>query len=157
MPCCATTAAAPTLRWIFAGLAATAALPASGCTLALPPPTALAPVDRATFPEEAGPLLAQACGDAKCHGRTDRPLRLYAVGRLRLLAANRYTATPLQPNEWDANYNAVLGFVDAPAPRQTTLLRKGLGQMAHGGKAVFEAPSDPQFRALEAWLSGKPW
>lgn len=74
-----------------------------------------------------------------------------------MVAADSFLTKPLSKAEWDANYNALLGFVDDPAPRRTTLMRKALGQLAHGGGAVMQAPSDPQFRAIEAWLLGKEW
>lgn len=135
----------------------TVLLVALGCESQQPPALSVAAVDRAAFEVEAGPLLSKGCGDSKCHGRADRPLRQYAVGRHRMVAADSFLTKPLSKAEWDANYNALLGFVDDPAPRRTTLMRKALGQLAHGGGAVMQAPSDPQFRAIEAWLLGKEW
>lgn len=123
----------------------------------MPPSQAVPAADRAAFEAEAGQLLSKGCGDSNCHGRAERPLRLFAVGRYRMITSQQFSPAPLTKAEWDANYNAVLGFVDAPQPRQSTLLRKALGQMGHGGGAVMQAPSDPQFRAVEAWLLGKEW
>lgn len=122
-----------------------------------PPPQPLLAADRALFVAEAGPLLSKGCGDPACHGRGDRPLRLFAVGRYRMITSQQFSPKPLSEAEWDANFNAVLGFVDHPTPRHSTLLRKALGQMAHGGGVVMQAPSDPQFRAVEAWLLGTTW
>lgn len=124
-------------------------------TVAEPPPVPLAAPNRATFEVDAAPYLAKRCGDVLCHGRDDRAFKLYAVGRHRMAAAEQFTAKPLTAAEVDANYFSLLGFDDHPQPRQTTLLRKALGQMGHKGGAVLEAPSDPPFRALEAWLAGK--
>lgn len=138
-----------------AGWAVAAAL---GCESQVPPPSQpVVAVDRAAFEAEAGPLLSKGCGDSKCHGQANRPLRQFAVGRHRMVAADQFSPKPLSKAEWDANFNAVLGFVDHPQPRHSTLMRKALGQLAHGGGAVMQAPSDPQFRALEAWLLGKEW
>ncbi len=114
--------------------------------------------DRATFPLEAGPILAKRCADFSCHGNDIQPFGLYAVGRRRLRAAERFTSKPLTEDELDANYNATLGFLDAVEPRDTTLLKKALGlggKGAHKGDAVFADRSDPECRALEAWIKGE--
>ncbi len=109
--------------------------------------------DRALFAAEAGPLLEKRCADVSCHGVDGRPFVLYATGRRRLDPADNFLPTPLEPEEVDANYDAVRGFLDADAPRRTTLLRKALGAMGHGGGAVFAHPTDPEMRALEAWVA----
>jgi hypothetical protein len=112
---------------------------------------------RAAFRAEAGPILAERCGDFSCHGVADRPYSIFAVGRLRLDPADRYRPTPLSGVELDADYDATLGFLDAPRGRDTTLVRKALGiggPGGHRGGAVFEAPSDPECRAVIAWIEG---
>jgi hypothetical protein len=145
------------IAWWTAGVASLGIL-TLGCQSQEPPLSQAVPAaDRALFEAEAGPLLSKGCGDSACHGRADRPLRLFAVGRYRMITSEQFSPKPLSKAEWDANFNAVLGFVDHPAPRHSTLMRKALGQMAHGGGAVMQAPSDPQFRAIEAWLLGKAW
>lgn len=150
------TALGPTLTLALA-LALTLALNL-GCESQQAPRSQLvAAADREQFEVEAGPLLSKGCGDPACHGRGDRPLRLFAVGRYRMITSEQFSPKPLSEAEWDANFNAVLGFIDHPAPRQSTLLCKALGQLAHGGGAVWQAPSDPQVRAVEAWLLGKEW
>ena len=114
---------------------------------------------RTTFAEEAGPILARRCGDYACHATADRPFALLAVGRRRLASADQYTAHPLTPAEWDANYWATLGFLDAPRGRDTTLLHKALavgGSGGHKGGAVFAAASDPECQAVLAWIAGTP-
>lgn len=113
---------------------------------------------RETFEAEAAPLLAKRCADVACHG-TPRPFSLYAVGRRRMDPRATYLADPLTPAELDANYHATLGFLDAPRPRDTTLLQKALGAGGpggHRGGAVFAAPSDPECRALARWIAGEP-
>ena len=120
-----------------------------------PPALAVAALDRATFELDSGPLLATRCGDALCHGRKDRPFVLFSVGRHRSNPGDTFTAKPLTAAERDRNYQSTLGFVDDALPRRTTLLRKALGQMAHKGGVVFEAPSDPPFLAVAAWLTGE--
>ena len=117
---------------------------------------ALATPSRATFTDEAEPLLEKRCADGACHGM-DRPYSLYAIGQRRQVAADIYSPKPLTDAEIDANYVATLGFLDAPRPVDTTLLRKALGQGGpggHRGGVVFEAPSDPECRAIVRWITG---
>jgi hypothetical protein len=119
--------------------------------------TPLAAPSRATFPLEAGPLLAKRCGDYGCHGGADRPYALYAVGRRRLVLSDQYSSHPLTVAEWDANYDATRGFLDAPRGRDSTLIQKALaigGVGGHKGGAIYAAPSDPECQAILAWIAG---
>lgn len=106
-----------------------------------------------TFAMEAGPLLEKRCADASCHGFADRPFALYAAGRRRANPADTFIAEPLTYDEIGANLDAVLGFLDTPGARESTLLQKALGRLGHGGGAVFAHPTDPEFRALERALT----
>lgn len=130
-----------------------------GCVVDMPPGAVLIRADRAarsTFANEAGPLLTKRCGDTTCHGNPERPFGLYAVGRRRLIAADMYKPAPLTPAEWDANFNATTGFLDAERPRETTLILKALGVGGvggHRGGAVFAAPSDPECQAILGWIA----
>lgn len=112
---------------------------------------------RATFMNEAGPLLAKRCGDFACHGTPQRPFAQFAVGRMRKTTTDMGTSHPLTTAECDANYRATLGFLDAPSARDTTLMRMALGATGgHKGGAVFAAPSDPECRAILAWIEAAP-
>lgn len=114
---------------------------------------------RAEFESEAGPILAKRCGDASCHGAPEHPYRVFAVGRFRMEPGDVFTSKPLTSLEIDANYAMTLGFLDAPRARNTTLVRKALGlggAGGHKGGAVFAHPSDPECRALTAWIEGTP-
>lgn len=115
----------------------------------------LADPGRAGFELEAAPLLGKRCGDTSCHADEKRAFALYAVGRRRQRVADTYSSKPLSTSELDANFLATLGFLDAPAPLNTTLLRKALGK-GHGGGAVFAHPSDPECQAVLRWLEGHP-
>lgn len=110
---------------------------------------ALRTPDRLAFEEEAGPLLARRCGDSGCHSEPERPLSLYSPGHQRLSPGDTKYTDPLTPAEWDANYDAVRGFLDADHPRYCLLLQKPLG---HAHTVVFEAASDPEFQAIEQWV-----
>ena len=126
----------------------------TGCGgLDLDATTPLASPSRVGFEREAAPLLAKRCGDVACHGAQRHAFALYAVGRRRLRAVDTFSSKPLTAAELDANFLATLGFLDADAPVETTLLRKALGQ-GHGGGAVFAHPSDPECLAVLRWLNG---
>ena len=110
---------------------------------------------RELFGDEAGPLLEKRCGDGACHGMAERGFAIYAGGRRRADPADTYSTEPLTLAEIDANYRATLGFLDAPRAVDTTLLEKALGTGGPGGHlggAVFEAPSDPECRAIVRWI-----
>ena len=114
---------------------------------------------RSAFEDEAGPILTARCGDYACHGNSAQPFALYAVARRGLRLEDRFTSHPLSLDEVDANFRATLGFLDADHARDTPLIRKALGlggRGGHKGGAVFEAPSDPQCRALIRWIDGNP-
>ncbi len=128
-----------------------------GCVVDPSGMTALPNPSRATFPVEAGLILAKRCGDATCHGNADRPYAMFAVSRRRLAAADQFTSHPLSTAEWDANYNATRGFLDASRGRDTTLIQKALAVGGVGGHkpgAVFAAPSDPECQAILNWIDG---
>ncbi|MEZ4269135.1 MAG: hypothetical protein R3F39_22495 [Myxococcota bacterium] len=115
--------------------------------------------DRVAFAARAGEVLAQRCGTANCHGNAERPYALYAPLQRRQPEIGDYAKRPLTEAEIDANYVATLGFLDAERALDTTLLRRALavgGAGSHGGGAVFEAPSDPECRALRDWIEGGP-
>jgi len=128
-----------------------------------PPADGLSPLptpDRALFAQEASHILERRCGSSNCHGRVERPFALYAQRQRRQAPIGTFSLEPLGQDELDANYRATLGFLDDDDPRRTTLIRKALGiggTGGHRGGAVFEAPSDPECRAVLAWLRGTTW
>lgn len=146
-------------QWVWASLVPASLVLVQACVVDAAPDSALIRTDRAsraTFANEAGPLLTKRCGDTTCHGNADRPFGLYAVGRRRLVATDLYKPTPLTSAEWDANYNATTGFLDADRPRESTLILKALGVGGvggHRGGAVFAAPSDPECQAILGWIA----
>ena len=110
---------------------------------------ALAPLPSPeVFATQAVPLLERRCADGGCHGDGERFFSLYARGRRRLDPAETFRPTPLTPAELSADYDAALGFLDAPEAEATTLFRKALGELAHGGGVVFSHRADPEAQLL---------
>ena len=141
------------MRRLFGGLAVGVLAGCGGLSTDATVP--LASPSRSGFEREAAPLLAKRCGDVACHGTERHAFALFAVGRRRLRAADTFSAKPLVAEELDANFLATLGFLDASAPLDSTLLHKALG-LGHGGGAVFAHPSDPECQAVVRWLNGSP-
>ncbi len=145
---------------LAAALAALALMSAAGCDAdGLGDLAPLRSPDREAFAARAGEVLTQRCGTASCHGQAERPYALYAPLQRRQPEIGDYAKRPLTEAEIDANYLATLGFLDADRALDTTLLRRALaigGAGSHGGGAVFEAPSDPECRALREWIEGGP-
>ena len=126
---------------------------AAGCngqagSYALPSP------DLVHFTEAVSPILEASCGSVACHGDASRPFALYAPRQRRADPGALFDKTPLTSAEVLANYRATLGFLDASAALETSLLGKSLGRLGH--TAVFEAPGDPDCRALRAWIGEAP-
>lgn len=108
--------------------------------------------------------MARRCGTLDCHGRAERPLRLYGQYGLRTPAENNVSggkATTLA--ELKANYASACGL----EPEKTAAAVKDLGQSAelllivqkargvegHKGGAVVRA-GGPGDRCIVGWLRG---
>lgn len=107
------------------------------------------------FREHAEPVLMERCANPSCHGRSDRPLSLYAPQRHREDSADTFLTTPLTEREHLRNYLQSRSFVASPAGR-SELLRKPLdrssGGSGHEGGAIFRDTSDYDYRRLLTWL-----
>jgi hypothetical protein len=140
------------------------AIAAGGCTTALTDPSPAPDLDRAFFRCEVQPVLSARCAFGACHASARRPLRLYAVGRMRLDVAWDRLAAPLTTAELDANYEVARGFV-ADVQADSYLLSKPLdtragglyhrGQDLFGDDDVFLSTSDPGYRQIAAWIAGQ--
>jgi hypothetical protein len=107
-------------------------------------------------------VLAARCAFAGCHASARRPLRLYAVGRMRLDVGWDRLGAPLSDAELDANYEVARGFVADP-PAESLLLAKPLdtragglyhrGQNLYGDDDVFLSTDDPGYAILAAWIA----
>lgn len=109
------------------------------------------------FEAEVEPALEAHCASGGCHGRSDRPLSLYAPGQHRMDPARLYADEPLSEEEVHQNAQRLAAFawgVDGP---DSLALRKPLSLEAggcwHGGGDVFPDRSHPAYRAIERWLS----
>jgi hypothetical protein len=108
--------------------------------------------------------MARRCGTLDCHGRVERPLRLYGQYGLRTPAENNVSGGKATTTaELKANYVAACGL----EPEKTAAAVKNLGQSAellllvqkargvegHKGGAVVTA-GGPGDRCIVGWLRG---
>lgn len=119
-------------------------------------------LDRNEFRCAAEPVLLARCAFFACHGSNRRPLRIFAPDKLRLGVPATERASPVTPEEREANYDMARGFA-RPGPDGTPLLDKPLdvdaGGRYHGGKTlygggdVFETTDDPGYVLLADWIA----
>ncbi len=145
-------------------LLALLALGAAGCAPA-PPDIPLPAVDVASFSAEVQPILERRCASPSCHGRVERPLALYGSGSYRADPTRRFLIEPLTAAELEANARGVASFVLEPRERGAALGRSLVlckplalpaGGCGHQGGAQWLAPSDREYRRLQAWLEALP-
>jgi hypothetical protein len=121
------------------------------------------------------PTLIRRCSYLGCHGQADHALRIYSVGKLRLVDDGTRAArdAPLSADEVQRNFDSATALVlDAtPAQRQAgdtqrvlllgKPLRARFGGGEHHGIGVFPVwpaatpDDDPEWRALVAWVGGQ--
>ena len=115
-------------------------------------------LDRGAFESDIQPILERRCANPTCHGREDRPLSVYAPRCWREDPARIHMDEPLTASEIEHDYVASCVMAQIAAPNGSLFARKALGErggLYHGGGAVFDGPSDPEYRALEAWARGE--
>ncbi len=162
--------------------AAVAILPVLGCAESAPwppcrggvdceydvsrEPTGDSPaLDIEAFRCDAQPVLMARCSFYPCHGDPNRPLVVYAPGRLRWDAVPAGTQQAGQTEaELGANYQAAIKFALGAEPSRSLLVRKPLdvraGGVYHFGESIYEAgdvfdsTDDPGYQRLLAWLFG---
>ncbi len=141
----------------WAGVLA-AGLLIGSCGSDLGGPEELPELDLGLLRAEVQPLFDRTCAQASCHGRVQRPFRLFSREGLRLPGHEGDKA--LAEEELLANLNMsrgfLLGFEDRP--ERSLLLRKPLpisaGGLKHLGKDPFFDRTDPSYLLLACWLSG---
>ena len=103
------------------------------------------------------PVIRDTCTSLDCHGRVERPLRLYARWGLRLDVSLR--DQPESIEEMTANAEAMFTMDPDLVAGENLVLLKPLavddGGMKHEGDDVFESRSAPGFVCLEAWLANE--
>jgi len=136
----------------------------TGCVQeGLDQPQPVVELDREFFRCNVQPVLAARCAFAACHGSNQRPLRVFAVQRMRLEVPWTEMTTPLTSDELDANYRSAVGLTaDAD---MALLTRKPLdvtaggfyheGRELYAGDDVFMSEDDPGYRLLRRWTEGE--
>ena len=140
------------------------ALLASCVQTGLDEPFSPVELDRAFFRCQVEPVLVARCAFFACHGSNRRPLRLYAVQKLRLATPWADQDAPLTDAEHEANHDMARGFAGGPGEEPAQLLDKPLdveagglfhrGKTLYGGEDVFADRDDPGYRLLSDWLGG---
>ncbi|MBI2376618.1 MAG: hypothetical protein HYV07_21660 [Deltaproteobacteria bacterium] len=131
----------PALRFLHLALA--------GCGLTLGEDPCPSP-DFEQFEEVVNEIFVARCGASSCHGTDARGFNLYGQRQRRRSPNGTFSSAPLTAEEVKSNYDSTLGFILEPAPLETVLIVKALGGAGH--LAVFEHRSDPECRAVRAWL-----
>jgi hypothetical protein len=112
-------------------------------------------------------LLEHRCGTLDCHGQMGRPMRIFGMYGLRLIAQDAANTPGVQPTtqtEYVANYQSVIGLQpelmtevvqqNAP-PTVLMLLRKPMGLERHKGGQVINQ-GDDAYTCLTSWLVPSP-
>ena len=131
---------------------------AAGCTFPTEGSEEMPNLDRGAFVAEVQPIFEARCANPSCHGRPERALSTYAVGRYRADPGATYSGEPLTEEEIEHNYLAscVLSIFDE-RPEEAQLAAKPLGKpVYHGGGAVFEDERDADHRTIVRWISAGP-
>ena len=139
------------------------AIALGGCTAGLEDAAPAPELDRAFFRCNVQPVLAARCSFGECHASAQRPLRLYAVGRMRLDVGWDRLGEPLSEAELDANYEVSRGFI-ADVQADSLLLSKPLDTRAgglyhraqdlYGDDDVFLSTTDPGYARIAEWIAG---
>lgn len=108
--------------------------------------------------------LIRRCSMLACHGQADHAFRVYSPGKLRdptlKVATLNERNAPITLAEVQANKDSALGFTfnTDGTPESTMLVNKIIapsqGGGEHVGGVVFRDLSDPDLKALYAWLGG---
>lgn len=127
-------------------------------------PFSPAELDHELFRCEVEPVLVARCAFFACHGSNRRPLRLFAVQKLRLSTPWKDQETPLTEDEHAANYDRARGFAGGPGAEPAQLSEKPLdveagglfhrGKTLYGGEDVFSSRDDPGYRIVSDWIGG---
>jgi hypothetical protein len=145
--------AAPMIVAIAASAAACAQAETGTTTIDAPSEMTYKPV---------GDFLVHRCGTLDCHGQVGRNLRLYGYGGLRLGAMDTPDGVPTTPDEYQADYNSVIGLepeilsevvmAGGQDPTRLRLLSKPMGLLEHKGGTLITM-NDAQYTCVVSWLA----
>jgi hypothetical protein len=109
-------------------------------------------------------MIERRCGMLDCHGKAERPLRIYGQNGLRFVEDGGDTpgVQPTTETEHLANYQAVIALQPetmslvaqgVDPPETLMLLRKPLQLERHKGGPVFVS-GDDAYMCLTTWIAG---
>ena len=137
----------------------------AGCVSNLEAPAPATTLDRDGFRCNVQPVLAARCAFPACHGDAQRPLAIYAVGRMRYAVGWDRPTAPITDAELAANFAVATGFATTTATGQAWLLAKPLateaggyfhrGAELYGEGDVFASTDDRGYQLLARWIGGE--
>ena len=118
--------------------------------------------DYDAFERDVYPILLRDCGFIVCHGREDRPFRIYGPGRLRFDPESEPDDAPTSEEIWLSYQRARSMLVTIEPVEESLLLRKTLPGGGHQGvdalgRSVYPDASDPSYVTLLRWAEGDLW
>jgi len=119
------------------------------------------------FQREVYPVLLRDCGFPACHGASERFLRIWGPGRVRLPRAMGVPEAFDLPtgDELSATYSLALSMIDNARPAHSALLRKPLAVEAGGaghfgvdkyGRDIYRTAQDNGYLAIARWVFTLP-
>jgi hypothetical protein len=118
--------------------------------------------DYDAFERDVYPIVLRDCGFGGCHGREDRPFRVYGPGRLRADPEADPFDEPTSDEVWLSYQRARSMLVTDGDVERSPLLRKVLPGGGHRGvdalgRSVYASASDESYVVLLAWARGELW
>lgn len=118
--------------------------------------------DYDAFEIDVYPILLRDCGFVACHGREDRPFRVYGPGRLRFDPESESDDEPTSQEVWLSYQRARSMLVTTGSVEQSPLLAKVLPGGGHQGvdaqgRSVYPDASDESYAVLLRWARGELW
>ena len=136
----------------------------TGCVIDNAPVQAPA-LDPDYFRCNVQPVLGARCAMPACHGTAQRPLSIFAPGRMRYEVGWDRPTEPITQYELDSNYGIAGGFTTTTATGDVWLLAKPLAVAAggyyhrgadlFGDQDIFVTTQDPGYQILAGWIAGE--
>jgi hypothetical protein len=115
------------------------------------------------FQVQVLPVLLRDCAFSTCHGSSQRFLRVWGPGRVRLDPMTR-EYDPLTAEEATRGYQLALSMIDPQDPSRSLLLRKPLAVEAGGaghrgedqfGRNLYRSVNDQGYLVIARWVLGR--